>query len=230
MIEAHFKYISEHYKTVFPSEYKPSFFNIQLCLIFDDGYFDFYHYAFRLLKKYNVKAILAVPTDFILDNSELDSSTRLSLKHSEIMKDDNFKKFAPFCTWKELKEMSDSDLVKIASHGLKHVRLTELNESEVEKELSLSKKIIETKLNNNCDCFVYPYCAFTDDIINKTGRYYSFSFGYGGIMNYKIRNGFLNRVLGDEMEKPDSLFTTRKFLGYYKRTLKSEFFNKNSKQ
>jgi peptidoglycan/xylan/chitin deacetylase (PgdA/CDA1 family) len=230
MIDSHFKYICEHFKTVYPSEYKPAFFKTQLCLIFDDGYYDFYNYVFSLLKKYNLKTILAVPTNFILDDSDLDSSTRLSLKHSDIMKEDNFKKFAPFCTWKELKEMSDSKLVKVASHGIKHVKLTELSESEVEYELSESKRIIESKMGTNCDCFVYPYTFFNNDLIKKTLKYYNYSFGYGGIMNYKIRNGFINRALGDGMEKPDSLFTIRKFLGYYKRTIKNEFFDRNINQ
>jgi|WetSurSiteA1Bulk_404760.scaffolds.fasta_scaffold02249_3 peptidoglycan/xylan/chitin deacetylase (PgdA/CDA1 family) len=223
LVEEHVKYISKHFKTLFPSEYKPSIFSIQLCLIIDDGYYDFYHYTYQLLKKYNVKAILAVPCNFILDSTNVESKVRLGLKHSEIMKGDNFKKYAPFCTWEELKEMSDSGLVKIASHGLKHIRLTEASDQEVDEELSLSKKIIESKIETNCDCFVYPYTAFDDKIIQKTLIHYDYSFGYGGIMNYKIRNGFMNRVLGDEMSSADALFTTRKILGYYKRTIKSEF-------
>ena len=230
LMEEHIKYIFKHYKTLFPSEYKPSIFSIQLCLIFDDGYYDFYHYTYKLLKEYRVKAILAVPCNFILDFTDVDSSVRLELNHSDIMKGDNYRKYIPFCTWQELREMSDSGLVKIASHGLKHIRLTEVNDQEVEEELALSKRIIESKINTICDCFVYPYTASDDKIIQKTLNHYDYSFGYGGIMNYKIKNGFINRVLGDEMVSADALFTTRKILGYYKRTIKNEFINRKLKK
>ena len=227
MMDKHFKYISEHFETIFPSEYKPSFFGIQVCLVFDDAYYDFYHYVFPLLKKLSIKAIIAVPTDFILDKTDFDSSLRMSIKHSDIMKGENFKKFVPFCTWAELKEMSETGLVKVASHGLKHIRLTEVDENELKNELSVSKKIIESRLNAKCDCFVYPYTAFDETIIRRALEYYDFSFGYGGIMNYKIKNGFLNRVLGDELSNPNELFSIRRILGYYKRTIKSEFLNNN---
>ena len=57
IFEQHLEYISKKFVTVFPSSNMP---NNPICLVFDDGYFDFYKLIFPLLKKYNLKALLAV--------------------------------------------------------------------------------------------------------------------------------------------------------------------------
>ncbi len=145
VIEAHFKYISNRYKTIFPSEYQPSISNIQLCLVFDDAYYDFYYYIYNLLIKYKIKAVLAVPTSYILNDTNIDTETRLNLTHSDSMKSDKFRKIVPFCTWSEIKEMSESKLVTIASHGHKHLKLAGSSDDEIDNELNLSKKLLSQK-------------------------------------------------------------------------------------
>ena len=220
VIEEHFKYISEHYKTVFPNEYQPSISTINLCLVFDDAYYDFYYYIYGLLVKYNIKAVLAVPTSYILDNTDIDSKTRLELMHSDTMKSDNFRLNVPFCTWNEIKEMSESKLVKIASHGHRHLRLATSSDYEVDKELSISQKIIESQTNENCEIFVFPYYSYNNKILKKTMDLYKFCFVSGGIMNYKIGDGLIYRVSADGMLKGDELFSSRRLVGYMYGALK----------
>jgi len=89
--------------------------------------------------------VLAVPTSYILDETNIDSETRLSLTHSNMMKSDNFKKIVPSCTWSEIKKMSESKLVTIASHGHKHLRLAASSEDEIDSELISSKKSLIQK-------------------------------------------------------------------------------------
>jgi peptidoglycan/xylan/chitin deacetylase (PgdA/CDA1 family) len=229
VIEDHFKYISNHYKTIFPSEYQPSFFNLQLCLVFDDAYYDFYYYIYNLLKKYKIKAVLAVPTSYILDDTNIDSETRLSLKHSEMMKSSSFKNIVPFCTWNEIKEMSESKLVTIASHGHRHLRLAASSEDEINNELLLSKKIIDSKIGVDCNIFVYPYYSYDEKILKKTLGLYKYCFVAGGIMNYKIANGLIYRVSADGMLKGNALFTNRRLLGYLRRAIKNKVIKIRSK-
>ena len=220
VIEKHFKFISNHYKTIFPSEYQPSISNLQLCLVFDDAYYDFYYYIYNLLVKYKIKAVLAVPTNYILNDTNINSETRLNLKHSDSMKSDMFRKVVPFCTWSEIKEMSESKLVKIASHGHKHLRLAVSSDDEIDNELILSKKIIESKINVSCDIFVYPYYSFNKEIFAKTVRLYKYCFALGGIINYKIANDLIYRVSADGMVVGDELFSIKRLLGYFSGALK----------
>ena len=222
VIENHFKYISTRFQTIFPSEYQASIFNLQLCLVFDDAYYDFYHYVYKLLLKYNIKVVLAVPTSYILEDTNYNSKTRLNQMHSDTMKSDNYKKIVPFCTWSELTEMAESKLVKIASHGHKHLRLAVSSDDEINKELSLSKKIIESKINDSCNIFVYPYYSFNKKIFEKSMGLYKYCFASGGIINYKIGNGLIYRVSADGMVKGDELFSLKRLLGYFRGALKKK--------
>ncbi len=230
VIEAHLIYISNRYKTIFPSEYQPSISNIQLCLVFDDAYYDFYYYIYNLLIKYKIKAVLAVPTSYILNNTNIDTATRINLTHSDMMESDNFKRIVPFCTWSEIKEMTESNLVKIASHGHNHLRLSATSDEEIDKELNLSKKIIESKIIDTCDIFVYPYYSFNDKILNKTLELYKYCFASGGIVNYKIESGLIYRVSADGMSKGDKVFSKKRLLGYFSGALKNKVMKIISKQ
>lgn len=68
MIESHLKLISQRFTTVFPGD---ELTNNSICLTFDDAYYDFYHYVFPLLKKYNLKTLLAVLRAFIAGSTKL---------------------------------------------------------------------------------------------------------------------------------------------------------------
>ena len=65
IFEEHLKYIKNNFKTIFPGEEITS---KSVCLTFDDAYADFYFLIFPLLKKYNLKALLAIPSKYILDD------------------------------------------------------------------------------------------------------------------------------------------------------------------
>ncbi len=72
-------------------------------LTIDDGKLGVYKNAFPLLKKYNMKAVLAVIGTEIHAASE---NPELRSKNP-----------APYCTWEELAEMSASGHIEIASHS-----------------------------------------------------------------------------------------------------------------
>ena len=71
-------------------------------LTIDDGKYGVYKNAYPLLKKYNMKAVLSV-IGAIIDEATADPETR-------------YDPTAPYCTWSEIKEMSDSGCVEIISH------------------------------------------------------------------------------------------------------------------
>jgi len=199
LINAHFEFISNKYKTIFPNEYKKSFLRIELCLVFDDAYFDFYFYVFPLLKKYDIKVILAVPTKFILDHSTLPDVDRLEQKHNDIMIGTNYKKFESFCTWTEIKEMVDSGHVIIASHGNKHQNLLMVDKDSCINELLNSKEKIKEKTGIDTDIFVYPFGKYNKDIYNVTKEYYKYQFSIGKLINLDIKKSIIYRVYADDM-------------------------------
>ena len=75
MMEEHLTLIAQRYVTIFPGD---QIGKHSICLTFDDAYYDFYYYVFPLLKKYNLKALLAVPVAYILEDTDVSSEPRLS--------------------------------------------------------------------------------------------------------------------------------------------------------
>jgi peptidoglycan/xylan/chitin deacetylase (PgdA/CDA1 family) len=60
-------------------------------------------------------------------------------------------------TWEETKEMRQSGLVSIGSHGKHHLRLSKVLDKEaLENEIAGSKDAIETKLGAGIEVFCYP--------------------------------------------------------------------------
>jgi peptidoglycan/xylan/chitin deacetylase (PgdA/CDA1 family) len=108
-------------------------------ITFDDGYKDNYVYAFPILQKYKLPA-----TIFIISN-EVNRPDRLS--------------------WEEIKEMQASGLITFGSHTLGPKPLIDIqSEEELRKQVFVSKKVLEEKLNRSVDLFSYPGGMFTQNI------------------------------------------------------------------
>lgn len=199
-LEAHFQWIAAHYPTVLPGE--PLSNKVSICLTFDDAFFDFYHSIFPLLKKYQLKALLAVPTAFIPEETNLSSEERLE-------KVQTFPEKAPpipspaFCSWKELKELAASPLIQIASHSLHHRPMTSTH-IDPENELSASKALLEEKLGISVTSFVYPFGLWNQKIHSIAKKHYQYIFRIGNAHNisWKNTNHLLYRINGDELPSP----------------------------
>lgn len=217
MMEAHLAYIAERYTTVFPGE---EINKNSICLTFDDAYYDFYHYVFPLLKKYNLKALLAVPSAYILEDTDVTSEQRLSLKHHEIYEEDNYKTYAPFCTYTELREMIRSTYVVIASHSMHHVNLCDEG-IDLEQEIFGSKVVLEERLGYRVESFVLPYGKYNDAAVALAREHYSYVFRIGNALNLSWEGigGLIYRVKGDGLKNPDELFKLFKQLGYWFKTM-----------
>lgn len=215
MMKAHLELISERYTTVFPGD---SITSRSICLTFDDAYYDFYYYVFPLLKKYNLKALLAVPTAFILDETDIEPEKRLSLKHQDMY--ENYQAFAPFCTYAELREMVHSGHVEIASHSMNHVNLTE-DGIDLEKEIFGSKVILEDKIGCRIDSFVLPFGKYNDASVALAREHYSYVFRIGNALNpsWDGIGGLLYRIKGDGLKRPCSLFNPLKQFSFWCKTL-----------
>lgn len=123
-----------------------------IIITFDDGYLSNYEIAFPILKEYNVPAAIFIVTSTVGLTPE---SGLVSYPHF---------------TWEQAKIMQDSSLIEINSHTHTHKNITELSVSELQKEIRLSKYLIEKNLNKYCYTFAYPYGGYRSDI-EKLIRY-----------------------------------------------------------
>ncbi len=224
IFEKHLEYLIENFTIITPDDELIS--NKNLCLTFDDAYFDFYHFVFPLLKKYNIKAILAVPVGLIEDNCQASITQRLSLPHYEIYEDQNYIHFGSFCSWIELKEMSDSGLVKMASHSYKHKDLS-LDEVNLETEIIKSKEVLEDKLNIKVDSFILPFGRYNYNSLELIKEHYKYIFkvGQGINKNFDGVNGLIYRIDADNKKDIERLFTTKNMIKYHIKSFIKSFYD-----
>ena len=209
IFEDHLKYIKEHFTTIFPNEKVEK---NSICLTFDDAYSDFYFFIFPLLKKYNLKALLAIPSRYILDDTDEKAEDRMNFEHNDLF--ENYEK-ATFCTYKELKEMKDSGLVIFGSHSHSHINLLEEN-VDLDLELRVSKEILEEKLDTKIESFVFPFGKYNQNILKEAQKYYKYNFRIGNAIHKDFSgiNGAIYRVDGDSLKSADEIFKGCRVLKY----------------
>lgn len=175
LLEEHFLYLQKKYSFFFPGE---SYKKNGAILIFDDGYFDFYHFVFPLLKKHQLKALLALSTFYIKNTTSVPIEERLSISYASAMTEGIFDKKMPFCTWEEIQEMVASGFVQIAAHSHLHANLT-FDFVDLEREIVLPKKIIEEKLGQRVTSFVYPFGRWNERVQRAVKEVYPYTFRMG---------------------------------------------------
>ncbi len=218
MLDKHLEYISQNFTSVFPTFDKLP--KNPICLVFDDGYYDFYKFIYPLLKRYNLKALLGVVPSVTLDKCDFDDKTRLNIEHNHLF--ENYKK-GTFCTYEELATMRDSGLVEIASHSYSHTNLVE-DDVDLEKELKSSKEILEKKLNIKVESFVFPFGKYDKKVLDETKKHYNYAFRIGNGINKDFHGigGTIYRIDGDFLTSPSDIFSFKSMLKFrFKSFIKS---------
>jgi peptidoglycan/xylan/chitin deacetylase (PgdA/CDA1 family) len=195
----HLKHLAQNYPVVLPGDALLSN-KMSICLSFDDAYYDFYHFVFPVLVQLNIRAIVGVPVKYIVEKTSLDSSIRLSVPYDEAMADNAYLTKVPFCTWKELKEMAESGLVKIASHSYSHINLTD-EKADLTTEIKASKEMIASRLSHGVDTFIYPFGRTNKKVHSFASKYYKYIMRIGSALNKNWHNsaGMIYRVNADEI-------------------------------
>lgn len=220
LFEAHLQYISRHYTSLWPSD--PVVKN-SVCLVFDDAYADFYFLIYPLLKKYRLKALLAIPAGFILDDCDQPQATRLAPAHNELFA---YYRQGTFCTFAEIHEMLDSGLVRPASHSCNHLNLLDTG-VDLELELVGSKQLLEKKLGTTVDSFVFPFGKYNQALLQQAKRHYIYCFRIGNAIHKDFSgiNGVIYRIKGDELQSPDEIFRPGKLFAYRLKGLLKQLGN-----
>ncbi len=141
-------------------------------ITFDDGDKSVHKYAFPILRKYGLRALVFLVVDYIGRDDSWDM--RLAGRRS------------PHLSWDEIDEMRDWGIV-FGSHTMSHRNLTKLKRDEAEYELTESKRILEGRLGKIL-CISYPFNRTNSEVVIQAKRAgYRYGFGGSGEDNLLIK-------------------------------------------
>ena len=209
MLDAHFAFIARNCRCVLPGEPLDER-RLNVALSFDDAYFDFYAIVFPLLRKYGLRALLAVPVSAISDATSASASIRLQACSQRLLDDEPH---GAYCTWPELAEMAASRAISIASHGFAHVPL-DGPDVDLHAEIVVSKTTLAARTGQTVDSVVLPYGRFNARTIAYVKPHYGYVFRIGSADNPGWTGKIINRIDADEMSSPEELFSERRLATY----------------
>jgi len=189
--EKQIKYLfKKRYKFVslknYVSNYSLSTIYYPLSLTFDDGFADNFWFALPILEKYKIPATIFLTANFI------DTEKTFS-RYKDLEKD-------RFLKWEEIKNMKEKG-IDFGSHSLSHPHLTQVSKDKAWEEISISKKVIEDKIEEEISYFCYPYGDYNEEIVSMVEKA-----GYKGAVlttkyqvlstNYIFKNNFTLKRIG----------------------------------
>ncbi len=214
MLDAHFAHVAHHHPQVLPGEALAAGAT-NVCLSFDDAYFDFYATVFPLLQRHGLRALLAVPSAYIRETAEASTAERLAIESDEAFARPER---GGFCTWSELAEMVASGHVAIAAHGHTHRRL-DAAEADLPLEIDRVQTVLGTRLGCPVDSFVFPFGRYSPRSLGHARQRYRHVFRIGGALNRSWSGRVLYRIDADRMATPQSLFAPARIVHYRIRFL-----------
>lgn len=215
------EYLHHTFPVVLPGE--PLVAPVSVSLIFDDAYVDFYACVFPLLKKWKIKALLAVPTQYIPDSVDLPLSERLAKSYRAGWDTPGKEVNNAFCSWAELQEMVDSGHVVVASHTQSHRPVSALRSLPDQlSEILDSKIILEKRLGRTIEHFVYPYGNYTRSIHQFVSKHYRYAHRIGNALNTGksiLSNSLLYRVDAESLFRNNIAIEARQMRAWWWRSL-----------
>ncbi|MBF0344782.1 MAG: polysaccharide deacetylase family protein [Nitrospirae bacterium] len=187
LFELHMRLLKEMgYRTLHTSDLLDAAFQKSpphkcVMITFDDGWLDNYVYAYPILKKYDLKAVVFVVTSHVIEKglrprSDEGFTTALP-SHKECVKMLEGGNGADcVLSWQELQQMELSGLVDVQSHTHSHVRFDKLYQDKDVRlrhlldDLRLSKELIEQRLNKRCDALCWPWGVYDDEWISTASQ------------------------------------------------------------
>lgn len=122
-------------------------------LTFDDGYRDFVEHVLPVLRRYRFTATTFVVAERIGGHNDWDADG----PDKQLMTED------------EIRRAADAGM-EVASHGLRHVRLSAAGRSTLRAELVHSRQILESVTGIPVRGFCYPYGDLSADVVEEARR------------------------------------------------------------
>ena len=141
-------------------------------IAFDDGEDTIYDYAFPILKRYSVKAVVFLIVNYIGQDNLWDISiTGKRVQH---------------LSWNKIYEMKDWG-IEFGSHTMNHRNLARMSEQEVEYEVFESRRILQQELGE-CTSISYPFNRVNPIVVRAVSKaVYEFGFGGDGRSNLLLK-------------------------------------------
>jgi biofilm PGA synthesis lipoprotein PgaB len=199
-------------------------------LTFDDGYRNFYHRIYPILKQFNYPAIFALVTSW------METPTEQPVHYGN-----ELKPRSDFLTWEQVSEMMDSGLIEIASHShdlhhgilgnkqgntqpaattrqyfpdLKRYETEEQYRQRIRQDLQTSSDIIFTHTGKRPRVIVWPYGEYsleTNTLASQVGL--KISVGLGNGLNALSNNTHIQRhLIMDNPALADFVYALRHLL------------------
>ncbi|VXA95424.1 MULTISPECIES: polysaccharide deacetylase family protein [Chryseobacterium] len=204
-LEEQLIYIKNNFKTVFFKDLEAlKSVENKIILTFDDGYYNNLQYLIPLLEKYQLKATIFIPTEFIQNN--LNGEERVYMNFDEI-------------------KSLNPNLVEIALHSHSHRNFSQITLSEAEADLLKNIEILEQNEINFTKVLAYPYGKFPKEkerkkeffkMLDKIGIVSAMRIG-NNVASYPFKKKFeVNRI---DIKYGDSLKTFKWKLRFGKTKL-----------
>jgi peptidoglycan/xylan/chitin deacetylase (PgdA/CDA1 family) len=135
-----------------------------VAITFDDGFRNFYEYAFPVLLAYNLPATVFVVSDYCGRTNDWPSQPVAGIPR------------LPLMDWREIGEVRRYG-VEIGVHTVNHNRLTTLPVAEVEREFSGCREEIEQRTGMRAATMAYPYGACNPAVRQSAAKYFEIACG-----------------------------------------------------
>ncbi len=183
VFERHIRYLRDHgfnalntreFLSILGGKHQPP--GRPVVITFDDGWLDNWLYAFPVLKRYHMKAVIFVVTSLVAEEGRRERSDEKTVSplpvHTECQKMvEEGRGSEVMLSWDEIREMESSGLIDIQSHMRTHQRwdkpeIDRKTRSEIIfRELERSKNIIEKNLDKQCDTLCWPWGIYDEEDI-----------------------------------------------------------------
>lgn len=124
-----------------------------VAITFDDGYANFHTHALPVLQRYQTPATVFLVTSRI-GSDDPPPFDAWSQKNSSRVAPDAYRSLS----WQEVEDCLDGGVVSVGSHSHRHLKGTELTDSELCEEACKSREVLAARLGaDNVAMFAYPY-------------------------------------------------------------------------
>ena len=117
-----------------------------VAITFDDGYADNHEFALPILKKYRAPATFFLTVGLIARDLTVCARFRKSRNATDLQA----------LEWSQVLELH-AEGMEIGSHTYSHPNLIRLDMSTVDRELRVSKQLLEDRLEQSIDLLAYPF-------------------------------------------------------------------------